>query len=108
MERFPIGNNKDSEIGSSRIAAGESADDPIAGTLEALDRRLETIRKEQLAKNRSMLRALSSEQLREVERVTAAITGKVFREVANELKHSAAQGNAKRLSETVSLMLGLA
>lgn len=83
-------------------------DDPISGTLVALDRRLEAIRKEQLAKSRSSLRQLDSQQLQAVECVTANITRKIFREVADELEHSASEGNSKRLSETVSLMLGLA
>ncbi len=82
--------------------------DPITGTLLALDRRLEAIRKEQLAKNRSNLRQLDSQQLQAVEWVTANITQKIFREVADELEHSASEGNGKRLSETVWLMLGLA
>jgi glutamyl-tRNA reductase len=82
--------------------------DPISGTLDALDRRLETIRKEQLAKNRASLRQLDSEQLQTLEWVTTNITRKIFREVADELEHSASEGNGKRLSETVCLMLGLA
>ena len=82
--------------------------DPISGTLVALDRRLETIRKEQLAKNRASLRQLDLEQLQALEWVTTNITRKIFREVADELEHSALEGNGKRLSETVCLMLGLA
>jgi glutamyl-tRNA reductase len=82
--------------------------DPISGTLVALDRRLEAIRKEQLAKNRSSLNQLDSQQLQAVEWVTTNITRKIFREVADELEHSATEGNGKRLSEAVWLMLGLA
>lgn len=83
-------------------------DDLVKATLFALDKRLEGIRQEQLARNRSSLRQLTSEQLQEVERLTSAITGKIFREVADELKHSAAGDDARKMSQTVSLMLGLA
>ena len=86
----------------------QKIDDPISGTLAALDRRLEMIRKEQLAKNRSNLRHLDTQQLEAVEWVTTNITRMIFREVADELEHSASQGNGKSLSETICLMLGLA
>ena len=79
----------------------------ILGTLEALDRRLETIRKEQMAKNRSQLMQLDAQQLQTLEWVTTNITRTIFREVADELEHSASEGNGKRLSETVCKMLGL-
>lgn len=82
--------------------------DPIVGTLVALDRRLEMIRKEQLAKNRANLCQLDLEQLQALEWVTTNITRKIFREVADELEHSESEGNGKRLSETICLMLGLA
>jgi hypothetical protein len=87
---------------------GDREDDPIPGTLLALDRRLEAIRREQLAKNHSSLKQLDSQQLQAVEWVTANITQKIFREVADELEHSASEGNGRSLSETVWLMLGLA
>lgn len=83
-------------------------DDPISGTLAALDRRLETIRKEQLAKNRSSLKQLDTQQLQALEWVTTNITRKIFREVADELEHSASEDNGKSLSETVCMMLDLA
>jgi glutamyl-tRNA reductase len=98
-------NNGQREIESVHY---DRKNDPISGTLHALDRRLEAIRKEQLAKNRSSLRQLDSQQLQAVEWVTTNITRKIFREVADELEHSASEGNGKRLSETVWLMLGLA
>ncbi len=82
--------------------------DHVAATLLALNRRLEGIRREHLARNRSILREFNSEQLKEVECLTAAITAKIFREVASELEHSAAEGNGQKISETVSPMLGLA
>ena len=61
-----------------------------------------------LAKNRSSLGQLDSQQLQAVEWVTTNITRKIFREVADELEQSASEGNGKSLSETVWLMLGLA
>ncbi|MBI4459203.1 MAG: hypothetical protein HY648_03970, partial [Acidobacteria bacterium] len=81
--------------------------DPLSNTLLALERQLERIRQEQLAKNRSSLRDLSSAEWEDVERLTSAITRKIFCEVANELKQSAAQGEEKKLSEAVCIMLGL-
>ena len=98
-------NNGQREIESIHY---DRKNDPISGTLRALDRRLEAIRKEQLAKNRSSLRQLDPQQLQAVEWVTTNITRKIFREVADELEHSASEDNGKRLSETVWLMLGLA
>ena len=86
----------------------EQQNDLICGTLAALDRRLEAIRKEQLAKNRASLCQLDSEQLQALEWATTNITRKIFREVADELEHSELEGNGKKLSETVCLMLGLA
>ena len=85
-----------------------SGRDAVTETLTALNDRLEEIRREHLAKNRSCLRDLSNEQLQEVERLTAAITAKVFFEVAFELEHSAAAGKGREASKAVSLMLGLA
>jgi hypothetical protein len=77
-------------------------------TLSALDHRLEGIRQEHLAKNRSNLRAFDTEQVRQVELLTAAITAKIFLEVASELQHSAATGQGTETSEALALMLGLA
>ncbi len=82
--------------------------DPVRGTLLALERRLDAIRKEQIAKNRSSLGQFDSQQLQAVEFVTANITQKIFREIADELQHSATEDDGKRLSETVCLMLNLA
>ena len=81
--------------------------DPLSNTLLALERQLERIRQELLAKNRSSLRDLTSAEWEDVERLTSAITRKIFCEVSNELKHSAAQGEEKRVSEAVCMMLGL-
>ncbi|MBI3894819.1 MAG: glutamyl-tRNA reductase [Acidobacteria bacterium] len=81
--------------------------DPLSDTLLALERQLERIRQEQLAKNRSSLRDLSSAEWEDVERLTSAITRKIFCEVANELKQSAAQGEGMKISETVAMVLGL-
>jgi biotin-(acetyl-CoA carboxylase) ligase len=81
--------------------------DLVATTIVALDKRLEDIRREQLARNRSALRELSFEQLQQVELLTSAITEKIFLEVATELRHSAAECGAPRACEMVSLTLGL-
>ncbi|MBI4459209.1 MAG: glutamyl-tRNA reductase [Acidobacteria bacterium] len=81
--------------------------DPLSNTLLALERQLERIRQEQLAKNRSGLRDLTSAEWEDVDRLTSAITRKIFCEVANELKHSAAPGEEKKLSEAVCMLLGL-
>jgi len=83
-------------------------EDPVSTTLSALHRRLEGIRLEQLAKNRSHLRIFSAEQLQVVERSMAAITARIMVEVASEVEHSAAEGNGRRVSETITMMLGLA
>ncbi|MBI2817330.1 MAG: hypothetical protein HYX72_10350 [Acidobacteria bacterium] len=85
-----------------------SEKEAVTQTLTALNRRLEGIRREHLARNRSNLREFSIEQLQEVERLTAAITAKIFVEVASELEHSAAAGRGRETSQAVSLMLGLA
>ncbi|MBI4464034.1 MAG: glutamyl-tRNA reductase [Acidobacteria bacterium] len=82
-------------------------EDPLSGTLVALEQQLERIRQEQLTKSRSALRNLTSEQQQDVERLTSAITRKIFHEVAHELKQSPAEADRGKLSEAVSLMLGL-
>ena len=81
--------------------------DSVSGTLLALKRQLEHIRQEQLAKNRSNLQNLTSEQQQHVDCLTSAITRKVFREVARELKQSAKKDGGKKLSKVVSLVFGL-
>ena len=79
----------------------------VADALTALNSRLEGIRREHLERNRSNLREFTSEQLKEVDRLTAAITAKIFSEVASELQQSIASGQGREISKTVTLMLGL-
>ena len=82
-------------------------EDPLSHTMLALERQLERIRQEQLVKNRATLRGLTVEQRQDVERLTSAITRKIFYEVANELKQSSSDGDGSKLPETLSLVLGL-
>ena len=82
-------------------------EDPLSNTLLALEEQLERIRQEQLAKNRTTLRNLTTEQRQDVERLTSAITRKIFHEVAHELKQTGSDGDSGKLSEAVSLVLGL-
>ena len=81
--------------------------DSVPDTLQALERQLECIRQEQLSKSRASLQSLTRAQQREVERLTSAITKKIFREVEHELRSTATEKEASKVAETVSLMLGL-
>jgi hypothetical protein len=91
----------------SRATCSERTADPVEKTLTALNRQLEGIRQEHLARNRSHLRAFSTDQAKQVELLTAAITAKIFVEVAAELEHSAAAGKGSETSQAIALMLGL-
>lgn len=84
----------------------DSENDPVAGALAALEKQLERIRQEHLVKNRPCLRRLTSEQQVGVEKLTAAITQKIFGEVARQVRLSAAQGEGRMVFETLSRMLG--
>ena len=79
----------------------------LPGTLQALERQLECIRQEQLSKSRASLQSLTRAQQRDVERLTSAITRKIFREVEHELRSTATEKEASKVAETVSQMLGL-
>ena len=49
------------------------SNDSVSGTLLALERKLEMIRQEHLAKNRSILRSFGGDAQQDVEQLTSAI-----------------------------------
>jgi len=76
-------------------------------TLLALERQLEQIRQELLAKNRSRLCTLSARQREHVEIVTLAIIRKLLAEVAQQWDLYSAQGKEARVREVVLRMWSL-
>lgn len=82
--------------------AGTTQAGQLPEVLQSVKLQLEGIRQEQLAKNRSRLQGLASEQQQCLERLTLAIIWRIFGEVASEWESCAAAGNAGQISEILS------
>jgi len=83
------------------------SNDSVSGTLLALERKLEMIRQEHLAKNRSILRSFGGDAQQDVEQLTCAINEKIFQEISRELRRSASYADGKRMLEILSTLLDL-
>jgi glutamyl-tRNA reductase len=81
-----------------------SQNNTLSQTVTAFDRRLEMIRQEHLARNRSTLRELTSEQVVGVERLTSAIVDHIVHEVADALRDRLPASPDSRMSEDVSVV----
>ena len=86
--------------------AGTTQAGQLPEVLQSVKLQLEGIRQEQLAKNRSRLQGLASEQQQCLERLTLAIIWRIFGEVASEWESCAAAGNAGQISEILSRLWG--
>ncbi len=82
--------------------AGITQAGQLPEVLESLQRQLERIRQEQLAKNRSRLQGLGTEQQQCLERLTLAIIRRIFGDVASEWESSVARGHASQITEILS------
>jgi len=81
--------------------------DPVSGLLLALERKLEMLRQEYLAKNRAVLRNLDGGAQQRVELLTSCINEKILQEISGGLRRSASNGEGKRVLAVLSELLDL-
>lgn len=93
------------EIEGSEFAGIKRAG-KLPEVLQSLQFQLERIRQEQWAKNRSWLQGLATEQQQCLERLTQAIVGKIFGEVASEWETSVAAGHGSQIATILSRLWG--